>query len=184
MIKHIHKDDIVYSMQEVNYVLNVERTGLRGFAAGGCIRDMYYGLPIKDVDILIPVGPGREDRDMFSLMERVAKEIRFYYDYSVAIAMAYNTGETMFTHESDFNERLYGVIQVQKEFPVDIIFSRCSNMREVVGSFDCNINAGWMTDKGRVQYEPVTELVWMKPVTDSRRERMLKKWEQICNTGM
>jgi hypothetical protein len=186
MTPTITKDDIIRSIEETNWVLSSERISMRGFAAGGCIRDLAYGLPIKDVDILIPCGPDKDEKDMFSLMEHVAKEIRAVFGYAVAIAMAYQqtSSELSETQGSDFNERLYGVIQVRSNFPRDIIFSRCSNMREVVASFDCNINAGWMNQKGAVVYTKPDNLEWWKPITDSRRQRMLNKWEQICSSGI
>lgn len=174
----INYDGILRQLRKVQLIIMAE-TDLSVYAAGGCIRDVYFGLPAKDIDLIVPVGC-TDEAAAFSVMDRFARSYRAMFDEPVAITMAYNQPlpcrETMW----DFNQRLYGVVKLQSPIcEVDVLFSRYARIDEVLSCFDCNLNTGYMNTLGFVNYEEPLELVWMKPVSPSRRLRMLNKWEQI-----
>jgi hypothetical protein len=60
-----------------------------------------------------------------------------------------------------------------------VLFSRYGSIDEVLSHFDCNPNTGYMNTLGFVDYAEPLELVWLKPVSQSRELRMLNKWAQI-----
>lgn len=174
----IIKQDILRAVRAVEGVLNTE-TDLKAYAAGGCIRDLHYGLPIKDIDIIVPVG-STDEQGAFSVMERFAKAYRWLMDEPVAVTMAYCQSAVDRQTLGDFDERLYGVVKVGSRYgDIDVLFSRYSTIREVLAWFDCNINQGHMGSDGVVHYQPCDELVWIKPVLPSRFERMQGKWNLI-----
>lgn len=174
----ISLEDILRQLHKVQFIVTAE-TELQAYAAGGCIRDTHFGLPVKDIDIIIPVGY-TDEKWAFSIMDRFARGYRVMFDEPVAITMAYN--QSTFCRETlgDFDERLYGVVKLQSPLcEVDVLFSRYGSIAEVLSHFDCNLNTGYMNALGFVDYEEPLELVWMKPVSPSRELRMLNKWAQI-----
>lgn len=176
------KMQILRAVQVVEAVLQCD-TDLNCYAAGGCIRDTYYELPYKDIDIVVPLGDVSE-QDAFAVMERFAKEYRWMMNQPVAVMMAYGQSADARQSLGDFDERLYGVVKVGSEYgDIDVLFSRYSTIQEVLDWFDCNINQGYMDSQGGVYYHPCKELVFIKPVSDSRRERMLSKWATIQGIG-
>lgn len=174
----IDYDGILRQLRKVQLIITAE-TDLSVYAAGGCIRDMYFGLPAKDVDLIVPVG-GTDERAAFSVMERFARSYHAMFDEPVAITMAYNQSSSCRETLGDFDERLYGVVKIQSPLcEVDVLFSRYGSIAEVLNHFDCNLNTGYMNSQGFVDYAEPLELVWLKPVSPSRELRMLNKWAQI-----
>lgn len=174
----IGREEILRQLRKVHLIITAE-TELEVYAAGGCIRDEHFGLPVKDVDLIVPVGC-TDEKVAFSVMERFARSYHSMFDEPVAITMAYNQPlpcrETMW----DFNQRLYGVVKLESPIcEVDVLFSRYDCIDEALSCFDCNLNTGYMNVLGFVNYTEPLELVWMKPVSPSRRLRMLNKWTQI-----
>lgn len=151
----------------------------RCYAAGGCIRDLWHGVPYKDIDVVVPIGDG-DDKGVFSLMEQFARNFRFIYNVPVAITMAYTQSAEGRTSLGDFDERLYGVVKLNTDWgDVDVLFSRYPTIEAVLDFFDCNLNQGYMGTDGVVHYTPPSELVWLKPVAPERKQRMLNKWEAL-----
>lgn len=174
----IGREEILRQLRKVHLIITAE-TELQVYAAGGCIRDEHFGLPVKDVDLIVPVGC-TDEKVAFSVMERFARSYRAMFDEPVAITMAYNQPLPCRETTWDFNQRLYGVVKLQSPIcEVDVLFSRYGCIDEVLSCFDCNLNTGYMNTLGFVDYEEPLELVWMKPVSPSRRLRMLNKWAQI-----
>lgn len=174
----ISLEDILRQLRKVQLIIAAE-TELQAYAAGGCIRDTHFGLPAKDIDVIVPVGC-TDEKWAFSVMERFAKCYRALYDEPVAITMAYCQSASCRDTLGDFDERLYGVVKLQTPFgDVDVLFSRYPSIGEVLNYFDCNLNTGYMDTSGSVYYEEPRDLVWLKPVLPSREQRMLNKWEQI-----
>lgn len=171
-------NDILRAVCSVEAVLSTE-TDLKAYAAGGCIRDLHYGLPIKDIDIIVPVG-STDEQGAFSVMDRFARAYRVLMDEPVAVTMAYCQSAVDRQTLGDFDERLYGVVKVVSRYgDIDVLFSRYSTIQEVLAWFDCNINQGYMGSDEVVHYRPCDELVWIKPVLPSRFERMHAKWNLI-----
>lgn len=171
----ITKQDILRAVRSVECVLATE-TDLKAYAAGGCIRDLHYGLPIKDIDILVPVG-STDEQGAFSVMERFALAYLALMGEPVDVTMAYCQSAVDRQTLGDFDERLYGVVKVGSKYgDIDVLFSRYSTIQEVLAWFDCNINQGHMGSDGLVHYQACDELVWIKPVLPSRFERMQSKW--------
>ena len=174
----IDYDGILRQLRKVQLIITAE-TDLSVYAAGGCIRDMYFGLPAKDVDLIVPVGC-TDDKAAFSVMDRFARGYHTMFDEPVAITMAYNQSAPYRETLGDFDERLYGVVKLQSPLcEVDVLFSRYGNIAEVLNHFDCNLNTGYMNSLGFVDYAEPLELVWLKPVSPSRELHMLNKWAQI-----
>ncbi len=174
----INYDDILRQLRKVQLIIMAE-TDLSVYAAGGCIRDTYFGLPAKDIDLIVPVGC-TDEAAAFSVMDRFARSYRAMFDEPVAVTMAYNQSAPGRETLGDFDERLYGVVKLQSPLcEVDVLFSRYGSIAEVLRHFDCNLNTGYMDTVGYVDYEEPLELVWLKPVSQSRELRMLNKWAQI-----
>lgn len=174
----ISLEDILRQLRKVQLIIAAE-TELQAYAAGGCIRDTHFGLPVKDIDVIVPVGC-TDEKWAFSVMERFAKCYRALYDEPVAITMAYCQSASCRDTLGDFDERLYGVVKLQTPLcEVDVLFSRYGSITEVLSHFDCNLNTGYMNTLGFVDYAEPLELVWLKPVSPSRELRMLNKWKQI-----
>lgn len=174
----IDYDGILRQLRKVQLIIMAE-TDLSVYAAGGCIRDMYFGLPVKDVDLIVPVGC-TDDKAAFSIMDRFARGYHTMFDEPVAITMAYNQSASCRETLGDFDERLYGVVKLQSPLcEVDVLFSRYGSIAEVLSHFDCNLNTGYMNTLGFVDYAEPLELVWLEPVSQSRELRMLNKWAQI-----
>ena len=174
----ISLEDILRQLRKVQLIIAAE-TELQAYAAGGCIRDTHFGLPVKDIDVIVPVGYTVE-KWAFSVMERFAKCYRALYDEPVAITMAYCQSASCRDTLGDFDERLYGVVKLQSPLcEVDVLFSRYGSITEVLSHFDCNLNTGYMNTLGFVDYAEPLELVWLEPVSPSRELRMLNKWKQI-----
>ena len=174
----IGREEILRQLRKVHLIIAAE-TELQVYAAGGCIRDEHFGLPVKDVDLIVPVGC-TDEKAAFSVMERFARSYRAMFDEPVAITMAYNQSAACRETLGDFDERLYGVVKLQSPLcEVDVLFSRYGHIAEVLSHFDCNLNTGYMNTLGFVDYAEPLELVWLKPVSPSRELRMLNKWAQI-----
>lgn len=174
----IGREEILRQLRKVQLIITAE-TELQVYAAGGCIRDMYFGLPAKDVDLIVPVGL-TDEKAAFSVMERFARSYHAMFDEPVTITTAYNQSSSCRETLGDFDERLYGVVKIQSPLcEVDVLFSRYGNIAEVLSHFDCNLNTGYMNTLGFVDYAEPLELVWLKPVSPSRELRMLNKWAQI-----
>lgn len=174
----IGREEILRQLRKVQLMITAETT-LTVYAAGGCIRDMCFGLPLKDIDLIVPVGCV-DERAAFSVMERFARGYHALFDEPVSITMAYNQSSSCRETLGDFDERLYGVVKLQSPLcEVDVLFSRYSCIDEVVSHFDCNLNTGFMDTDGFIDYDRPQELVWLKPVSQSRELRMLNKWAQI-----
>lgn len=174
----IGREEILRQLRKVQLIITAE-TELQVYAAGGCIRDEHFGLPIKDVDLIVPVG-GANEKAVFSAMERFARSYRAMFDEPVTITMAYGQSAPYRETLGDFDERLYGVVKLQSPLcEVDVLFSRYDSITEVLSHFDCNLNTGYMNTLGFVDYVEPLELVWLEPVSPSRELRMLNKWAQI-----
>lgn len=174
----ISLEDILRQLRKVQLIITAE-TELQAYAAGGCIRDTHFGLPVKDIDVIVPVGC-IDEKWAFSVMERFATSYSSMFDEPVDITMAYNKSASYRETMGAFDERLYGVVKLQSPLcEVDVLFSRYGRIDEVLSHFDCNLNTGYMNTLGFVDYVEPLELVWMKPVSPSRELRMLNKWAQI-----
>lgn len=174
----IGREEILRQLRKVHLIITA-KTELQVYAAGGCIRDEHFGLPVKDVDLIVPVGC-TDDKAAFSVMDRFATGYHTMFDEPAAITMVYNQSAPCRETLGDFDERLYGVVKLQSPLcEVDVLFSRYGSITEVLSHFDCNLNTGYMNSLGFVDYAEPLELVWLKPVSPSRELRMLNKWAQI-----
>ena len=83
----IGREEILRQLRKVQLIITAD-TELQVYAAGGCIRDEHFGLPIKDVDLIVPVG-GADEKVVFSVMDRFAISYHAMFGEPVTITMAY-----------------------------------------------------------------------------------------------
>ena len=176
------------TMRTIQLTLS-DRWGLVMIPAGGCARNVNYGLEPKDVDVLV-VGNFFNDSEAFELITELSANIsrlggssRCYY--------AYEQGEAPMDSGRDFGQRLYACLKA--EFPgcyqMDFLLQRATTVADAIGGFDCNLNQYVIltTPEGCAKSSlyvptpvdfPEDELVWIKPVTGQRKAKMEAFYQQ------
>lgn len=178
----------IYTLRGINLVVNqvVNYTGfgivctndLQGYVAGGAARDCLYNIPIKDVDVLYPLGSNLSEAEAFYIAETICDNLR-RFNYPAYCVFAYQRGDTERGH--DFDERLWFCVKTCiNGIDVDILGSKYSTIQEVVNHFDCTMNQVYLDPTtGELVGDKVQELVWIKEVPEARTERMIKKFKQV-----
>lgn len=119
--------------------------GYHTHLVGGYVRDTIFGHTPKDMDLLIPCGESHSDSDMFEHAETLCQILSSVLraeklTSQVSIAQAYSTAQ------SDFNDRLHAVVQVNCEdgTKIDVLFSKAVRLSDALKAFDSNINQCFM----------------------------------------
>lgn len=176
-----------------NYVRNhVLQHSLNAYKAGGCARDKAFGLPTKDVDVIIPSG-FLCDSEVFEIAENLCYNLRVCYPESVGvdILLAYGVDEdegefTLADDRSDFDQSIKLLLKISsldnsfKE--MDVLFYNTETIEEALGHFDANINQVYLDDKGEVVWlagHPPKEIIIIKEVKESRTIRLKEIFNKI-----
>lgn len=157
--------------------------------AGGCGRNVHYGLEPKDVDVLV-VGNFYNESEAFALVTEMSANVS-RLGGSSACYYAYSQGEIPIESASDFGQRLYACLKVKLPgcYDMDFLLQRATTVSDAIGGFDCNLNQYIImtTPEGCAKgslYVPVPvdypedELVWIKPVTEKRKAKMEAFYQQ------
>lgn len=176
------------AMRTVQLTMN-ERWGLLMVPAGGCARNVNYGLEPKDVDVLV-IGNFYNDQEAFELITELSANIS-RCGGSSACYYAYAQGDTPEDAGNDFGNRLYACLKVNFPgcYPMDFLLQRATTLGEAISNFDCNLNqyvllttpegcmASSLYTPTLVDY-PEDKLVWIKQVTPARYDKMEAFYQQ------
>lgn len=124
--------------QKVALVIGIvsEITGKPAFVVGGAARDIAFKRTPKDWDIVVAMDSSDEEEG-FSLAERITIRLATELPgHTIDVSQAYSTAN------SSFDERYLAIVQLDGPggFSVDILLARAKSVRDVVLSFDANIN--------------------------------------------
>lgn len=177
-----------------NYVRNsVLQHSLNAYKAGGYVRDKAFGLPTKDVDVIIPSG-FLSDSEVFEIAENLCYNLRVCYPESVGvdILLAYGIddggeeGFPLVDNKSEFDQSIKLLLKISsldnsfKE--MDVLFYNTETIEEALGHFDVNINQVYLDDKGEVVWlagHPPKEIIIIKEVRESRAIRLKEIFNKI-----
>lgn len=136
--------------------------------AGGSCRNFSVGLPAKDYDVICILPPeDRNHQGAFEFAKQVSRMVSIHGGRS-SVIQAYGQG--------DFGERHLAVIKIEYASDnYDLLVESSSSIMEAIGHFDCNMNQCYwngLTKQVVFVGEPLDKLVWCKPVSAERKERM------------
>lgn len=160
--------------------------GQQAIIAGGYPRDLHFGAPPKDIDVVVAFNQKafsmEAEEEVFEILTELCHLIRLAQpDLTVSICQAYDCVEL---------DRLLGVMKVEgKGVAVDVIvysdayISGENTTHKVVGQFDCNLNQFVIKDDKLAYWGtvPLTAGLHFYPendINDGRIEKATKYWEQ------
>lgn len=120
----------------------VRRKYPSAFVAGGAARDTYFNRAIKDYDIIIP--QQRVQRSAIQTLSDVFVYLGYKADSFNQYGTLLPTGVGCVKLEDAVNGK-----------DVDIIIREARSLREVLTSFDCNLNKFYFNDDWEVQKDRV-----------------------------
>lgn len=106
--------------------------------AGGCLRDLYCGKPVKDVDILVEWESQADYRELEIMADRLGYTWRNYQ-------------EEYGCHEDGQLRSVYTLTK-DGHLPIDIIFLNCS-VQERIEQFPVNASMIWLEGDRLVTHE-------------------------------
>lgn len=163
---------------------------------GGYARDMFFGLPPKDIDVIVVVDElYGDEQSVFLIMKKLSRMFS-REGIKSAVLQAYGQDASQGEIEKgSFSDRLYGDLCVNfDDFKVDFLFTKRPSVLLAMEEFDCSINKFQIGVSGQPEYVGTdkfseTGLVFKTEsrisINEARRERMKTKYEQIkevCRT--
>lgn len=157
----------------VQTVINFfETSGYNAFVAGGAARNLHFGVPVNDWDIVVERGD-LDEASTFRILEDLCLEFRTKYpaECNASITQAYEDAS------NDFDDRWLGLAQLDyNDISIDILVSQEPTIAKTLAKFDSNVNqcciAGgwviWFND------EPPVDIQFLKPITIERYTRLVK----------
>ena len=148
--------------------------------AGGLPRDMYFGVPAKDVDIVVY---GRQDwallNDHDEYFNTVEDNLHYMFDGDVVNMTDDDSGDV--SSQPD-NARVYRVYACEQGKVKIIYYQDCYSIDKVIAKFDNTINAFWVEQVGAafngLHYEGTEVTAVARPArvtTPERDQRMCDK---------
>lgn len=157
--------------------------------AGGYCRDVFHGVPHKDIDVcMYNYYPG------FTSEEILLSKLKHWLQASLPLGVVDLTasGEG-FDYDGEGNKRISFVWNLP-DLKVDIICWNAKSFEQILDGFDCNLNQFYLPstvinqDVHQPNYNPsleespvyfgdtdLSELVWLKNVDGARQSRMYEK---------
>lgn len=161
--------------------------------AGGYCRDVFHGVPHKDIDVCM-YGFYPEDPAELILLEQLKHWLKASLPMGVVDLTAAGEG---FDYDGEGSKRINFVWNLP-DLKVDIICWNAKSFKEILNGFDCNLNQFYLPstvmnhkdfhDKYNPSLEesPVyfgdtdlSELVWLKNVDGGRQSKMYEKHESL-----
>lgn len=157
----------------------------RCYIAGGAPRNVRAGLPAKDYDVIVLKGSTvytadtwSDHSDAFVTIKKLSERVSTMGGSSFCY-FAYGQSNDPAV---DFSERLWACLKVTFEDDhYDLLLQRATSLGDAIGAYDCNLNQYFVWHDGEIYYDgihPEDELHFLKPVRQSRIEKMTKFFKE------
>jgi len=157
---------------EVHAVINwFQRQGYVACLAGGAARNLKFGLPVNDWDIVVEQG-NLCHAGAFELSEDLCHEFhKRWPDSTVSVTQAYDSAAT------DFDERWLALSQLEfhkDNVSIDVLISIYPTIRETLAHFDSNVNQCYVGASDTIYYPfgYPESVKFLKPITVARYLRL------------
>lgn len=98
---------------------HLQSKGVQCIIAGGCARDIFFGVKPKDIDIIVT---GQGPRAVEAILERANLQTRFIPLYN-----------------GSGSDRIKGCFKLSS-VNIDVVLYECSDVSEAIEAFDFNLN--------------------------------------------
>lgn len=139
--------------------------------AGGALRDLFNGKPIKDVDIFIPANSDTET-NTYALYE-------MFFDEDIDLHKSSSYGTKAIPEDADRD--LYAILNLKKEWKYDLIL--CTEQAAQMSTFDiniCQITFDGTDVKTTPAYDECIETKVIKVMNINRTDRNVARLERIA----
>lgn len=164
-------------LEEIGAIVR-EVTGYNAVVAGGAVRDLLHGNPIKDIDVFIEKSRDEEDYTDSTYTESLAKKVAKAFD-------SYAVTTSLIGYEASSEGDTYATFDIEMPLPMpplNLIF--VADIEAALNEFPDTISQVWLDGSGKVVFSDGHQQAVQSQVIqhtlrddDERAQKRLRKLE-------